>query len=86
MVKTRTAPGWRTLPSGLDHVATRTLEQALRFHGMRALLDALAVLCDGRAEINVELFNTVQAKQWAAWAVALEALRDNRKLTDPGRE
>jgi hypothetical protein len=70
----------------LDSVATRTLDQAVRFYGVRAVLNALAGIADGRAEKSVENFNTVQSKQWAAWSVALEALADDRKLTDPGRQ
>jgi len=70
----------------LQHQERCQLEIALRFHGIRSVLDALVHLCEGRAEVNVELYNTVQAKQWAAWACAIEALRDDRKLIDPGRE
>ena len=70
----------------VDHALMRRLDDEARMYGLRPLLDTLVKVCETRAKRSVELFNTVQAKQWAAWAVALEALRDDRKLTDPGRE
>jgi carbamoylphosphate synthase small subunit len=74
-----------TIPT-IDSVATRTLEQAVRFYGIRAVLFALEAITERRAEKSVENFNTVQAKQWARWAVELECLCGSSKLTDPGRE
>jgi len=64
----------------------RQLDDEARMFGARAIINAAVTVCELRAEAAVKNFNTVQAKQWAAWAVALEALRDDRKLTDPGRE
>lgn len=64
----------------------RQLYDQARMFGIRAVLQTLVNAIDHCAEQSVGNVNTVQAKQWAAWACAIEALRDDRKLIDPGRE
>jgi hypothetical protein len=70
----------------VDNQVQRRLEECIRMFGIRSLLNALAAATDTMAIAAGDNFNTVQAKQWAAWSVAIEALADNRKLTDPGRQ
>lgn len=70
----------------IDSVAIRTLEQAIRFYGVRPVVAALTEMCDARAHAAAENFNTVLAKQWAHWATELNAICGDCSLTDPGRE
>lgn len=62
------------------------LEQVLRCYGIRDLLNTLQRAIATCAFAAADNFNTVQGKQWAAWACAIEALRDDRKMADPGRD
>lgn len=73
-----------TIPT-LDHTSTRYLEQFVSIYGIRAVLVALEAIAERCAETSVGNFNTEQAKQWAAWSVAIEACADT-KLIEPGRE
>jgi hypothetical protein len=70
----------------IDNQLQRRIDDEIRMYGIRPLLKALVAATDEMAITAGSNFNTVQAKQWAAWSVAIEALADNRKLTDPGRE
>ena len=60
------------------------LRDHLQMFGVRSTIMQLCVALDRCAERAAANHNTVLAKQWAAWAVAVEALRDFN-LADPGR-
>jgi hypothetical protein len=70
----------------IDNQVQRRLEECIHMFGIRPVLNALAAATDTMAIVAGDNFNTTQAKQWAAWSVALEALADDRKLSEPGRE